>query len=1842
MAYNALHKLEDNIRAVRAALEWDGHKPVSDRDRLALESYSGFGGIKAVLYGDQSLEKWRALGARQSDVSLYGPMQRLYGLLRGHFDPKEYEQVTQSLKNSLLTAFYTPAVVPETLFSVLKEQGILPGRIYEPSAGAGIFVTKAVKAFPSATITAVEKDLLTGRVLEALASGTGSPVSVHVNGFEQAPTDDNGTYDLVVGNIPFGNFAVHDPLVKDRRLSGKIHNYFFAKGLDKLAEGGILAYITTNGFLDSPSNQAARQYVFERANFVALAVMPDNLMRETGGTDAPSHLLIVQKDTSKEGLSPQEHLLTETVERGNPKGTYTVNRYVDLHPWTITGSSIGEGTDQYGKAHRTVFQQGDISGIAGKLQGLLSDGFTERYTQTEAQRQEVGAKPVAEEKEGRGFTYLPMPRQSGRPAAVQLGIFDLVPDSVLGRGVDYLTGADARLVKNQTARVVAMLKTDERPDHESVVVLAAKSLKRDLYLYKLFSNVAEISFDGGWTNARLLNLKLKGLAEKLKSFRHVYRVEGDKGLEKILLPTKQGPQTVELSNPFYREGTLLVHNGFVVRLGPPEGQLRRAPFEMLGTQKNLAFYRLYIAVRDAYIGLSEAEMASQQPQEALRRTLNGCYDGFRSVFGPLNAPPNRKLIMEDGHGLIVLSSVERQQEDGHFVKSDMLLGSLIKEKEALKTHDPVQALARCLNEIGKVDLAYISAALDVSEQETVGHLDNHIYLNPVSDTWETSDQYLSGNVVEKLKAAAHKAGSRPDNLQYKKSLKAIAKVQPERIPFELLDFNLGERWIPIGYYERFVAELFEHAGVRVKYFPSLDIFRVSPVHNTKTDREYAVRPRSGRTLYGYTLLEHALENTAPFFTYETKGVDGSTVRVPDNEATQLAHQKIEQVRNGFTDWLKKISETDKKSIEDLYNDTFNCYVLRGYDGSHLDFPGLDRKALDIQDLYSSQKDAAWRIIQNRGALVDHEVGLGKTLTMIVSAQEMKRLGIIQKPMILALKANVAQIADTYQKAYPKARVLFPAENDFSPQRRVHLFHQIKNNNWDCIILTHDQFGKIPQSPQIQRQIFQAELENVERDLVTIQGLGGEISKQMLKGLEIRKSNLAGKLLGIQRDIEEKKDTGIDFGQMGVDHLLVDESHKFKNLTFTTRHNRVAGLGNTEGSQRALNMLFAVRTLQEKFDSDLCVTFLSGTPISNSLTELYLIFKYLRPKEMQRQQTENFDGWAAVFARKTTDFEFSVTNEITAKERFRHFIKVPELALFYNEITDYKTARDINLDKPGLDETLVNIKPTPEQAGFIKKLMEFARTGNGELIGRGKLSPQEDKGRMLMATNYAKKMALDMRLVDRHAYSDHPGSKINVCARKLAEIYHATTPFKGTQLVFCDLGTPGTAGFNVYADLKQKLVRDFGVPSDEIQFIHDWQGKRKGELFRLMNTGQVRALFGSTEMLGTGTNVQRLVVASHHLDTPWKPSELEQRNGRGARQGNLAAKAHCGNKVLNFVYATEKSLDNYKFNLLKNKQMFISQMKNGSLASRTIDEGAMDEKSGMNFSEYVAILSGDTSLLEKSKLEKRIAVMESLKTAYYRETVRHRGSLAAMEGERAATVETLEKLGLDETLYKSRLVWEKDGGKANPVLLEGKSWQDPEKIGNYLIRLHRDWKARDGPDIKQIGELYGFGLYIRRNAIATEEKGRIVYNYHNSFYAQGPGGIKYTYNNGLVNTDNAKLAARHFLNAIDRIESLKGKYGRTLSELDGNIPRLRALTEKPFDKEDELEQMKTTLSSLEREIAVRIQESLLSSRSASKGEGAVVVEGPAHEPVKEINGLNAGKEIVLVSAQAIRERSGMRM
>lgn len=1230
--------------------------------------------------------------------------------------------------------------------------------------------------------------------------------------------------------------------------------------------------------------------------------------------------------------------------------------------------------------------------------------------------------------------------------------------------------------------------------------------------------------------------------------------------------------------PFHRNDSLAVDNGWVGYLKDFDTDRKQAmfhPLQLSSLQKARA--EAYISVRDNYLDLYHKEAQLQTERKEERETFNKVYNAFVKRYGNLNSADNIKLIKTDSSSK-EMPYLERVV-GGVVHKADIFHRPVSFSITKLATDNPDEALAASLNKYGNVDLDFMSKISGISSDDLMEVLHGRIFYNPLEKEYEIAERWVAGNVVEKATAVKSYLESNPHDRQAKESLTSLEEARPRRIEFEELDFNLGERWIPTGTYARFASHLFD-TEVRIQYSETSDDFSIKcNQKNVHIWDKYAVKSDS-RTFDGIALLKNALVNTTPDITKKIK-IDDKEVKVRDMEAIQMANTKIDEIRTAFTEWLHAQNDEFKKRLTDQYNDTFNCFVRPQYDGSHQEFPGLDRKGLGINDLYSSQKDTVWMIKLNNGVICDHEVGAGKTLVMCTAAQEMKRLGLAHKPMIIGLKSNVHEIAEAYRTAYPHAKILYPGKEDFTPNKRLRIFGDIKNNDWDCVILTHDQFGMIPQSPEMQKEILQMELDSVERNLDALKAQGNEITRAMLKGAIIQKENLEVKLKTLEHDIANRKDDLVDFKMLGIDHLFVDESHQFKNLMFNTRHDRVAGLGNMMGSQKAMNLLFAIRTIQDRIQGDMGATFLSGTTISNSLTELYLLFKYLRPRALEKQGINCFDAWAAIYARKTTDYEFSVANNIVSKERFRYFIKVPELAQFYSEITDYRTAKDIGIDRPEKNEVLYNIPPTPDQEVFIQKLMEFAKSGNATLLGRPPLTDREEKAKMLIATDYARKMSLDMRMVSGK-YNDHPDNKASHCAANIAKYYQKFHAQKGTQFVFSDLGTYKPGEWNVYGEIKRKLLEDHGIPAHEVRFIQEAKNdKQRKELISGMNEGKIRVLFGSTSMLGTGVNAQKRAVAVHHLDTPWRPSDLAQRDGRAVRKGNEIAKFFADNKVDVIIYAVEKSLDSYKFNLLYNKQLFIDQLKTNNLGKRTIDEGSMDEKSGMNFSEYVAILSGNTDLLEKAKLEKQVAGLESEKQAFNRSKFSSKYKLEDISATLESAKSRLERMSHDWKNLQQRLQKGQDGTILNLVQLDGLSPNaDVKQIGTKLNQIAD--KARTGGQYDEIGSLYGFTLLVKTE-ISEKEGVDIKVN---RFLVQGEGNIKYTYNNGLIAND-AKLASMNFLSALEKIPSYIEQEQKKIAELQKDLPVLQAVVNGIWTKENKLSELKTELAAIDRKIQLSI-------------------------------------------------------
>ena len=1895
MAYNRKQRLNDNIKAIETAfiLDREQRTPTA-RERLLLERYCGFGGLKCILNPARELAD--AVHWAKSDLELFAPTVELHRLIRENSkNESEYKQLMDSLKQSVLTAFYTPSAVTEALTDVLKEHQIIPEKVLEPSAGIGAFVDSVLDNNPKADIMAFEKDLLTGKILRHLHPEQ----KVRIEGFEKIEKPFNDYFDLAISNIPFGDVAVFDPsytAMKGMRalVTRRIHNYFFVKALDTVRDGGLVAFITSQGVLNAKNNSAARFMMLYHADLVSAIRLPNNLFTENANTEVGSDLIILQKNTQKESLRGDDNLL-DTVY--NDENRIPTNNYFLEHPERIIHTTAKLDTDPFGKPAMIYTHEDGVEGIAEDLRKMLHEDFKKnlnlnRYLgieetkaeevkeveETEKIEKTEKIKPSIEEKQNDTVVSLQKQekptddaelsqKSNHQQPPVQMTLFDLWGMEEENRLTVHATKKKAEKTVGAVAKKVSMKKASPlvksvNPTFDVVTKPVEKEEKPSLKDAKEQETAQETKpiLPGDEPYASISweeNPPINGFYEMmmtmapedrvlLRQKAELHRQEQLKalGVEDTLDPKFKPPMepievlkvqighgqskeneakedsktqnTLKETNhereqqkeqerkreelarkkedamkprpfdekleSFHREGSMVLDSARNIGVLKDLTKYGATfmPLDLNMEQKEKAV--LYIALRDAYQKLYTYEAEEQTENKQMRESLNVYYDAFFIRFGNLNAKQNVKFILMDASGRDMLS-LERV-ENGQFTKSDIFDHPVsFSLDEVSHVDSPEEALTASLNKFGRIDLPYMTELSDMPEQELTEALKGRIYYNPLIDGYEIADRFIAGNVIEKAERIEEWLKENPDHAIVRESLEALKASIPEPIAFEDLDFNFGERWIPTGVYSAYMSHLF-NTQVSIVYSDSMDEYSAKCSMKTMaiTD-EYMVKGYY-RHYDGMSLLKHALHNTCPDM-MKSIGEDehGNDIKVRDSEGIQLANAKIDEIRNGFTEWLEEQSDSFKERLTTMYNRKFNCFVRPKYDGSHQTFPGLDLKALGgkygVKSVYPSQKDCVWMLLQNGGGICDHAVGTGKTLIMCMAAHEMKRLGMAHKPMIIGLKANVAEIAATYQTAYPHARILYASEKDFSTKNRVSFFNNIKNNDYDCVIMSHDQFGKIPQSPELQRQILQAELDTVEENLEVIRTQGKDVSRGMLKGLEKRKQNLEVKLQKIAYSIEQRTDDVVDFRMMGIDHLFVDESHQFKNLMFNTRHDRVAGLGNSEGSQKALNMLFAIRTIQERTGRDLGATFLSGTTISNSLTELYLLFKYLRPKELERQDIRCFDAWAAIFAKKTTDFEFNVTNNIVQKERFRYFIKVPELAAFYNEITDYRTAEAVGVDRPQKNEILHNIPPTPEQEDFIQKLMEFAKTGDATILGRLPLSETEEKAKMLIATDYARKMALDMRMIDPTC-EDHPDNKASHCAKMIADYYKRYDNHKGTQFVFSDLGTYRPGEWNVYSEIKRKLIEDYGIPSSEIRFIQECKNERaRKAVIAAMNEGSVRVLFGSTSMLGTGVNAQKRCVAIHHCDTPWRPSDLEQRNGRGVRAGNEIAKLYADNKVDVIIYAVEKSLDSYKFNLLHCKQTFISQLKSGALGARTIDEGAMDEKSGMNFSEYMAILSGNTDLLDKAKLEKKVASLEGERKSFNRGRRDSELKLKSKSEELDGNRTILKGMTADYDKFMSLAKKDKDGNILNLITLNGLESNNLEVIGKQLQRMAKTERT-DG-EYKEIGAIYGIPIKVVSET--SFESGLPFVD--NRFVVEGH--YKYQYNNGHVAKSDPIAAANNFLNALQKIPSYIEQYDSRCKALEKEIPQLEEIAGKTWKKEEELKGLKAELAALDRKIQLEL-------------------------------------------------------
>lgn len=988
----------------------------------------------------------------------------------------------------------------------------------------------------------------------------------------------------------------------------------------------------------------------------------------------------------------------------------------------------------------------------------------------------------------------------------------------------------------------------------------------------------------------------------------------------------------------------------------------RIPVEVPATTEKRI--RGMIGLRDLTRNLIELQLhgGTDENIKAIQEKLGQAYDAYTAEYGLLNSTGNKRAFEQDS-SYCLLCSLEVLDEDGNLAhKADMFTKRTINQQVTIDHVDTAsEALAVSIGEHARVDLGYMSSLMG-TPGETDGiirDLKGVIYKNPEAgggplDGWETADEYLSGNVRKKLAAARAAAQLDP---AFAENVAALEQAQPKDLSAAEIDVRIGVTWIDPKYYTQFVHELLKppiylKQNIQVRYSSATGEWNVSGKSRDSLNNSLAYVTYGTKRRNAYAIIEDSL-NLRDTRIYDTiHEPDGSTTRVFNAKETMLAQQKQEQIREAFKDWIWK-DPARRADLCQKYNELYNAIRPRSYNGDHIRFSGMNPEI----SLRPHQRNAVARMLYGGNSLLAHCVGAGKTFEIVAAAMESKRLGLTKKSLVVVPNHLTEQWGADFLRLYPGANVLVATKKDFEPANRKKFCSRIATGDYDAVVIGHSQFEKIPLSPERQKAILQEQIDQVIDGIQEAKAQDGE--RYTIKQLEKSRKNLEARM--VKLNDQSRKDDVITFEELGVDKLFVDEAHGFKNLFLATKMRNVAGIGQSE-AQKSSDMFAKCRYLDE-ITGGRGVVFATGTPVSNSMVELYTMMRYLQYDLLKSSGLEHFDSWAANFGETTTSLELAPEGTgFRSKTRFAKFFNLPELMAMWREAADIQTADMLRLPVPEAEKITEVTTPSDFQRDLVADLGERA-----DAVRNREVEPREDN--MLKITSDGRKLALDQRLSDP-TLPDDPQSKVNTCVRNVLQVWRDTEEIKGTQLVFCDLSTPkGDGSFNVYDDMKQKLMAQ-GVPPEEIAFIHDAKTEaQKAELFARVRKGQVRVLLGSTAKMGAGTNVQTRLAALHHLDCPWRPADIEQREGRILRQGNI-------NKTVKiYKYVTENTFDAYNWSILENKQKFIGQLMSGKNPSRSCED--VDE-AALSYAEVKALASGDPRIIEMTDLDSQVTKLKLLK------------------------------------------------------------------------------------------------------------------------------------------------------------------------------------------------------------------------------------------------------------------------
>ena len=1550
-----------------------------------LAKYVGWGGLSEVF-----------------DESKEGQWKEARSFLKENLSQAEYE----AARESTLTSFYTPKTVIDSIYSTLSGMGFKSGNILEPSMGIGNFIGNLPDEMKKSKFYGVELDSVSGRIGKLLYPES----DIQIKGLEETSFSNN-FFDVAIGNVPFGEYKVNDREYNKNNFL--IHDYFFAKSIDKVRNGGIIAFITSSGTMDK-KDESVRRYIAARAEFLGAIRLPNDTFKGVAGTEVTSDIIFLKKrDSIRERDEDWIHLSED--EKG-----MTYNKYFVENPHMILGT---------------------MEEVSGRF----------------------------------GNTLACLPKENT----------DLK---------ELLTKAGTEISKNTKYEEIELL------DDEITSIPATDDVK----------NFSYIIID---------------------------------------------------DEVYYRENSLFVKKEI--------------------TDKNKEKIKDYLELNEVLkdVIYKQKEDYSDDEVKKAQEKLNEVYDGFSKKHGFVNNLSNTRALKEDSNFPLV-SSIEILDEEENFkAKGDIFSKRTITKAKVIDHVDTsLEALVLSVSEKGYVDFDYMESLTGKERPTLIEELRGEIYLSireeqnfyrPLSFNLEdgdlpfacangsnsykygyvTKDEYLSGNIRDKIaivdsylsklrqteRELPHLGYAEDgkekelisyemNRLEYQKA--ELTKVLPKELEASEISVRLGATWIPIKDIEKFIFETLKTPGwarwdIKVKFSNLTSEWNIEGKSRDKGN-DLAEMTYGTSRVNGYKLIEDALNLKETKVFDQIENPDGSKSSVLNKKETLLAGQKQELLKEEFKNWIFSDQERRSRLVK-LYNERFNSIRNREYDGSNLSFEGMNTEI----KLRPHQRNAIARSLYGGNTLLAHVVGSGKTFEMVASAMESKRLGMCSKSLFVVPNHLTGQIGREFMQLYPSANIMVADKKDFEPKNRKRFIGKIATGEYDAVVIGHTQFEKIPMSKEYQEKHIQDQIDEI---LNYIEEYKHDRNQNFtVKQLEKTKKKLEARLEKLNDDF--KKDDVITFEELGVDKLFVDEAHGFKNLYLHTKMRNVAGIGQSEAFKSS-DMFMKCRYMDEMTNGK-GIVFATGTPVSNSMTELYTMQRYLQYENLKKNHLEHFDAWASTFGETQSAFELAPEGTgYRVKTRFSKFYNLPELMSMFKEVADIQTADMLNLPTPEAHYEVIKTLPSEEQKEILKGLSERA-----DKVRNKAVEPDEDN--MLNITNDGKKLALDQRLINP-LLPDNPDSKVNVCVKNVFSIWDKTKENKSTQLLFSDMSTPkGDGEFNIYDDIREKLVA-MGIPKEEIAFIHEANSdKQKDELFAKVRKGDVRILLGSTQKMGAGTNVQNKLIALHDLDVPWRPADLEQRAGRIVRQGNE-------NKEVNiYRYVTENTFDAYLWQTIENKQKFISQIMTSKTPVRVAED--VDESS-LNYAEIKALATGDPKIKEKMDLDNEVTKLKMLEANYKSNRYRLEDKVVKTYPEEIARTEKLiEAVKKDISEVEPKAEGEE---KFTSITINGEKISDKKIAGEKLLEAISKVKLNES---KVIGQYRNMDLEVSYNFFTNE------YNFSLNGAAKHSGELGTSADGNITRLDNA------LEKMPEKLKRLEEKLISTKEQLENAKEELK----KPFEKADEL-------------------------------------------------------------------------